>query len=209
MAIDSMNKVIHAAVRRDLRRLEAALHVVVDGDRTRAAGLHRAWTNLHHQLVHHHTQEDTILFPVVVQLGAEASLVQAMESEHQEMSRALDAIDEAMRSYVTSASSADAVDASAAFRRGAAVVDQHLAHEEEELEPFLVQHQEAPEFQAALRQLRRQPPRTAGWFFAWLQDGADPEAQAWLEAEIPGPVRFVFGRVFGRGYHRGVAPVWH
>ncbi len=208
MAIDSMNKVIHAAVRRDLRRLEAALGEVDDGDRPRAVGLDKAWSNLRHQLVHHHTQEDTILFPVAVQLGAEESLVQAMESEHQEMSRALDAIDEAMRSYVTSASAADAVDAAAVVRRGTMVVDQHLAHEEEELEPFLVRHEQTPEFQAALRRLRRQPPVTAGWFFAWLQDGADPEAQAWLDAEVPGPVRFVFGRVFGRGYHRGVAPVW-
>ena len=208
MAIDSMNKVIHAAVRRDLRRLESALGEVSDENRPRAAGLNKAWTNLRHQLVHHHTQEDTILFPVVVQLGAEMSLVQAMESEHQEMSRALDAIDEAMHSYATSGSAADAADAAAVVRRGSAVVDQHLAHEEEELEPFLVQHQEAPEFQAALRQLRRQPPVVAGWFFAWLQDGADPEAQAWLDAEIPGPIRFVFGRVLGRGYHRGVASVW-
>lgn len=85
--------------------------------RNPCVGLARAWSNLRHQLVHHHTQEDTVLFPVVVQ------------------------------------------------------------------------HQEAPEFQAALRQLRRQSPVTAGWFFAWLQDGADPDAQAWLDAEIPGPIR--------------------
>jgi len=72
----------------------------------------------------------------------------------------------------------------------------------------VVLHQEAPEFKAALRRPHRQPPVTAGWLFAWLQDGADPEAQAWLDAEIPALVRFILGKVFGRWYHRSVAPVW-
>ncbi len=203
-----MNKVIHAAVRRDLARLGAALEGVADGDRSRAAALFRAWTNLRDQLRHHHTQEDTLLFPVLVELGADTSLVETMESEHQDMSRALADVDQAMRSYATSGSSADAADAAVAVRRGSVLVDHHLAHEEGELEPFMVAHQDTPQWQAAARRLRKQPPVVAGWFFAWIQDGADPEAQAWLDAEVPKPVRFVFSRVFGRGYHRSVAPVW-
>ena len=67
--MDSMNKVIHAAVRRDLARLGGALDSVSDGDRKRAADLGRAWRNLRDQLRHHHEQEDTILFPVMVHLG--------------------------------------------------------------------------------------------------------------------------------------------
>ena len=203
-----MNKVIHAAVRRDLARLEAALGDAADGDRSRAAALARAWANLRDQLRHHHTQEDTLLFPVLVELGADSSLVEAMESEHQAMSRALDGIDGAMSSYATSGSSDDATDAALAVRRGSVVVDHHLAHEEGELEPFMMAHQDTPQWQAAARQLRKQPPLVAGRFFAWIQDGADPEAQAWLDAEVPKPVRFVLSRVFGRSYHRDIAPVW-
>ena len=41
----SMNKVIHAAVRRDLDRFVAALAAFPDGDAERAAGLGRAWAN--------------------------------------------------------------------------------------------------------------------------------------------------------------------
>ena len=41
----SMNKVIHCAVRRDLRRFKTALEKFSDGDRARAAALHRAWQN--------------------------------------------------------------------------------------------------------------------------------------------------------------------
>jgi hemerythrin-like domain-containing protein len=208
MAMDSMNKVIHAAVRRDLARLGGALDEVTDGDRRRATDLCRAWRNLRDQLRHHHEQEDTILFPVVVHLGIDPALVEALEAEHRAMSAAMDEVDTAMSSYSTSASAADAADAADAVRRGTGVVDHHLAHEEGELEPLVREHLESAEWKAAMRQLRKQPPRKVGWFFAWLDDGASDEARAYVASEVPAPVRFVFGRVFGRGYRRTVAPTW-
>ena len=45
MATMSMNKVIHAAFRRDLDRFLAALAGFPDGDAARAADLGRAWVN--------------------------------------------------------------------------------------------------------------------------------------------------------------------
>lgn len=203
-----MNKVIHAAVRRDLARLAGALASVKDADGRRADELSRAWRNLRDQLRHHHQQEDTILFPAAVLLGVDEGLVAVLEAEHGAMGRALDEIDEAMGSYATSASAADAADALTAVRRGSVVVDQHLAHEEGELEPLLRGHVDAPEWQAAMRRVRQQPPRTAGWFFAWLEDGVPDDAQRYLAREVPAPVRMVLGRLLGRGYHRTVAPVW-
>jgi hypothetical protein len=88
------------------------------------------------------------------------------------------------------------------------VVEQHLVHEEEELEPLVRPHLESTEWKAAMRQIRKLPPRQAGWFFAWVEDGASPEARQVLAEEVPAPVRLVLGRVFGRGYHRTIAPVW-
>jgi hypothetical protein len=43
---------------------------------------------------------------------------------------------------------------------------------------------------------------------AWLQDGGSPDAQAALRATIPPPLLFVLGRVFGRRYHKEIAPIW-
>jgi hypothetical protein len=59
----TMNRVIHAAVRRDLGSLESALATAPDGDRTRARQLQVAYANLHHQLKHHHEGEDAHVFP--------------------------------------------------------------------------------------------------------------------------------------------------
>ena len=203
-----MNKVIHAAIRRDLARLESALGTVTDGDHRRARGLHRAWTQLLDQLRHHHEQEDHLIFPVLVSLGVDKGLVDSLESEHGAMLAALTDIDASMRSYAASGSAVDAADAATTVRRSRPVVEQHLAHEEAELEPQLLARENEPEYLQMMKQVRSQPPRRAGWFFAWVEDGAGEEEQAFLAASVPAPVRFVLGRGFGRGYHRTVAPVW-
>jgi Hemerythrin HHE cation binding domain len=208
MAIDSMNKVIHAAVRRDLVRLETALSAATGRDPGRAGDLQRAWAQLHDQLQHHHRQEEDVIFPAVVSLGVDASLLEELESEHAAMMDALGEIDAAMTTYAASGTAADASLAADAVRRGSVVVEAHLAHEETELEPALRPHLESAEWRAVERQIRRQPPSRVGWFFAWLQDGGPDEARAYLASTIPGPVRFVFGRLFGRGYHATIAPVW-
>jgi hypothetical protein len=60
----------------------------------------------------------------------------------------------------------------------------------------------------ALRELRKAAKGIAGTFFAWLQDGADPDARAALRHEVPPPVLFVLTRIGGRAYNRQIAPVW-
>ena len=52
MAEMSMNKAIHGAVRRDLRRFVDALAAFPPGDTGRAKQLHTAWSNLADQLRH-------------------------------------------------------------------------------------------------------------------------------------------------------------
>ena len=59
----SMNKVIHCAVRRDLKRFRVALDAFSDGDRERAAALHRAWQNFDAQLTEHHEGEHEVAWP--------------------------------------------------------------------------------------------------------------------------------------------------
>lgn len=203
-----MNKVIHAAVRRDLRRLEDALNGVSEGDQQRAHDLARAWKHLADQLHHHHTQEDDLLFPAAVHLLGDRALVESLEAEHEGMVAALAEIDGAMSAYAVSGSLLDAREAAERVRAGAEVVDRHFAHEEADFEPLVQPYAQSPEWLAAMKQVRRLSPRAAGWFLAWLEDGADADARAQLAADVPGPVRLVFGRAFGRGYHRSIARVW-
>ena len=203
-----MNRVSHAAVRRDLARLTAALDRVPDGARPRAQQLERAFGNLHVQLTQHHEGEDAHIFPWLADAGVDADLLKAMESEHEAMAAALAESREAMAAYARSGSSTDAADARASLGRTTEVVERHLRHEEDELEPVIVPQMESPGWKVVEKKLRRQPPGVTGRFFAWVTDGMGDAERAYFRATVPPPVTFVLARTFGRRYYREVAPVW-
>ena len=204
----TMNRVIHATVRRDLRRLEEALATARDGDRARARDLDRAFGYLHGELVRHHRGEDTHVFPMFAGFGADPALLEAMESEHEAMAEALADTKAAMASYAGSGARSDADAALVTVRHTREVVERHLSHEERDLDPVLREHLDSPEWKAVEKKLRSEPPTVAGRFFAWVQDGMGDDERRYLSSTVPAPVRAVLSRVFGRGYHRDIAPVW-
>ena len=204
----TMNRVIHAAVRRDQTRLDAALGAAPDGDTARAQQLYRAYTALHEELTRHHRQEDDVIFPALKRLGVDATLVGEMDSEHHAMADALQETATVMRRYATSGSAADAAAAQESVRSTTQVVERHLAHEEAELEPLIEPVKEDPVYKAAEKELRKGPISQTGQFFAWLTDGMEPHVEASLKSYVPAPVVLLLSKVFGRRYHREVAPAW-
>ena len=204
----TMNRLIHAAVRRDFERLSSALERIDDGDRARAADLARAFANLRQELTQHHVGEDTYIWPMLAKTGVDADLLATMESEHHAMSEALAETSTAMSALARSGSAAEAAAARASVVTTQAVVERHLAHEEADVEPVIVARSETPEWKAVEKKLSRQPPSVAGPFFAWLTDGMTDENRAFLRTTVPTPVVAVLGKVFGRRYNREVAPVW-
>jgi hemerythrin-like domain-containing protein len=204
----TMNRLIHAAVRRDLQRLEAALGSASDGDRARAADLERAYANLHRELTRHHEGEDTYIWPMLAKAGVGQELLGAMQEEHHAMSDALAETATAMKTYAASGSSADAAAARASVVRTQEVVERHLAHEENELEPELQPHLESPEWKAVEKELRKGSPSVAGNFFAWLTDGMSEPGRAYLRSTVPTPVVTLLSKLFGRTYNKQIAPVW-
>jgi len=204
----TMNRVIHAAVRRDLDRLSAALGEMRDGDTARAQALDRAYENLHTELTHHHEGEDAYIWPMLAKVGVDQSLLDAMESEHHAMAQALAQTADAMTTVARSGSAADAAAARASVLRTREVVERHLQHEENELEPQLLAHVESPEWKAVEKKLSRQPLGIAGRFFAWLTDGMSDENRAFLKKTVPTPVVTLLAKTFGRRYYKDVAPTW-
>ena len=204
----TMNRVIHNAVRRDIDRLDAALAVAPDGDTDRAGQLQRAYAQLHAQLKHHHEQEDEFVFPTLLRLGIDETLVGEMDGEHHAMAEALDETAATMQTYGASASAADAAAARDSLATTKKVVERHLTHEESELEPLMAPHMESEDWKKTEKELRKGPIRDTGVFFAWLTDGMDPISRDYLKSTVPGPVVKVLSKVFGRSYHRDIAPVW-
>jgi hemerythrin-like domain-containing protein len=204
----TMNRLIHAAVRRDFARLLSAVGEVADGDLSRARSLDRAYANLRAQLTHHHEGEDRWIWPMLAKVGVARELLAAMESEHQAMSAAMAETTDAMRGFATTGSTSDRANALESLVRTQRVVEEHLTHEEEELEPALGPHHGSPEWKEAEKKLSRQPLSVAGPFMAWLEDGMSPEGRSFLRSTVPAPVTFILRRVFGRRYNREIAPVW-
>jgi hemerythrin-like domain-containing protein len=204
----TMNRVIHGAVRRDLDRLTAALGSFPDGNRTRAADLERAYANLRRELTHHHEAEDAHIWPMLAKAGVDRDLLDAMESEHHAMAEALAETGTAVTALARSASAADAAAARDSVVRTREVVDRHLEHEENEVEPQMEPLLETPEWKEVEKKLRKQPPRVIGMYFAWITDGMGDPQRAYLRSTIPGPVVTVLSKVLGRRYHKEIAPVW-
>ena len=204
----TMNRVIHAAVRRDLGRLESALATAPDGDQARARQLQVAYANLHDQLQRHHEGEDAHVFPFLARVEGAAELVDVMESEHQDMADALADARTAVGTYASTGSAGDAHAARDAVVRANDVVERHLDHEEHDLEPLLLPHLETPEWKAVEKQLRPASVADSGRFMAWVQDGMPDEERAYLRSTIPAPVTFLLSRLAGRSYYRDVAPAW-
>ena len=198
----SMNKVIHCAVRRDLRRFGSALAAFPDGDTARATALHRAWQNFDAQLTEHHEGEHEIAWPALLAVGVDQASIRQFDEEHEAMAAALRAAGTAMAALASSGSRADADAAAAAVAHLKQVTTVHLDNEEAMSEPLFADKQMGKKFS------KRGGITVAGTFFAWVQDGASPDEMAALKDSVPGPVLAIIGGLFGRRYRKEVAPVW-
>lgn len=208
MATMSMNTVIHRAFRRDLQRFLDALAAFRDGDTARAGRLGTAWDNFYAQLTDHHEGEHAIAFPAMESVGVSRDLLATFDEEHERMAAALEETRQAMATFRSTATAADAALARASMERLRTITVAHLDHEEQEIEPVYLQHADGPEMKAMGRQFAKVSPAKGGTFFAWVTDGATPEEMAALSESVPKPVLKILSGIFGRGYRRDVAPVW-
>jgi hypothetical protein len=205
----SMNVIIHGAFRRDMARFDRALADFPAGSTERGDELHRAWAFFSRELHDHHDSEEAIFFPALQQLGVGEPLMQDMHGEHAEMVAALDAATARMDELAAQPSAENAAAAHAGVVALRDRFESHVAHEEREFEPVLLEQENSAPLKLAAKRFRRQQgPIRAGQFLAWVQDDATPENRAALADIIPRPVLFVFGHVVGRRYHRDIAPVW-
>lgn len=204
----TLNTVIHSAFRRDLHRFERALDSFPTGCRARADQLMGAWSHLSLELHLHHHDEEAFFWPALQALGIAPALIDDLESEHVDMVRGLTAAEAAMEAFGTDPTDANVAAARAAIVELHRVLDDHLAHEERDLEPFAIRHSASKEHKHAKALSRRAHTEGAGTFFAWLADECDSDVAAALRHEVPAPVLFVLTKLGGRRYHRLAAAAW-
>lgn len=204
----TLNTVMHVAFRRDLRRFDVALGEFPAGSRVRADQLIVAWEHFTFQLHLHHHDEEAYFWPAFQELGIARPLIDSLEGEHVAMGRALVDAEAAMEVFGAAPTAANASVARAALIELHGVLDDHLAHEERDLEPFAVRHHASKEHKGAAALARKAHTEGAGNFFAWLADACDPAVTRALRKEVPAPVLFVLIRIGGRRYQRLAAAAW-
>ncbi|HEY3002637.1 MAG TPA: hemerythrin domain-containing protein [Kribbellaceae bacterium] len=204
----SMNRAIHGAFRRDLGRFTAALDAFPDGDRHRAGQLKTAWDYFNFELTRHHQGEHDIAWPALRRLGVSEDLLARMDAEHDRLASALSEADSAMTALAATPVAETAAAAGKAIDALTTVAEEHMSHEEAELEPVYLEKRDTPEMKQMGRQFGRGNPLVAGKFLAWVQHGASEDELAGLRDSIPPPVLAIFGRVAGLPYHLRIAPIW-
>jgi hypothetical protein len=205
----TLNTVIHEALRRDLRRFGNALHELSAGDAERAEALGVAWENFDHQLHHHHEDEETILLPVLRDLGADEATMEELAGTHAGVDEALATAERWMKTLRATPSSDSIAGARGAMLGLTQELEPHLSLWERDLEPVAAANRDARPFKQAVKEVRKAHKGETGTFFAWLGDGADDDARAALRREVPASVRFLAGGSGGRHYRRTVAAVWN
>lgn len=186
---------IHGAVRRDLARLSSAVSSLADAAievadrRVGATGLSSYWSCFAEQLHHHHTIEDTEVFPYLRRSlsGRGAGVLDAMGTEHDAIDETQAAVQTALDALLAdpTAPAASALrDRLATFRD---VVLAHLAHEEEAAVPLIVEGFDVEYWTAFMS--RRQLDEGPDAFLPWVLDGAPAPAVEQVTEALPLPVR--------------------
>jgi hypothetical protein len=205
----SMNRVIHAALRRTLDRFSDALTSFPDGDAARARELATAWHFFYGQFTVHHTGEHAIAWPALREVGVSGELLDQLDAEHDKIASGLTAAGQAISTLVATPTAASAAAAHERINELSAVAADHLKHEEAELEPVFWDKRGTPQMKEMGKKFSRDVGMAqAGSFFAWLQDGATQEENAALRANVPAPVVTILTAVRGGKYRHTIAPVW-
>src|SRR5215203_1739512 len=133
--------VVHRVFRRELRLLPELVREVAPGDTARAAVL-SSWARMVLRGLHgHHTSEDLLLWPKLLERAApDAALVHRMEAQHERVHDALERLEPALQRWEAEARPAVTEEVAAAFDALRVALLEHLDEEEREILPLCARH---------------------------------------------------------------------
>lgn len=199
----------HHAFRRDLADFAAAARRTPVDDAEAWTALARRWERFATVLHHHHTVEDTTLWPQLLELvdevgdAAGRETLEAMEAEHQLIDPLLAACAEGFAAMATSPTATTAERLADHTRAARDTLSAHLRHEETEALPLLQRHLSAAGWQrvedAAGEGIS---PRDLPFFVPWAAKGLDDDSRERLLADAGLPMRVLLWAFRGR-FERG------
>ncbi len=208
MTVDTREMVvIHRVFRRELGLLPRLIRGVADGDTARAARVTEHLVDVTTGLTTHHTGEDELLWPLLMQrVGLEATVVRRMEAQHEVVH---ERIGETQQWALRWAEHADVPSrdelATAVDQMHAALVE-HLDDEERLMLPIIAENVSQQEWDALGEHGRASLPRgkkSLLFLGSILEDATDEERAEFL-ARLPLLARLMWRLAGERAYAREV-----
>jgi iron-sulfur cluster repair protein YtfE (RIC family) len=201
--------VVHRGFRREFWLLPELVRAVPAGDTDRAAVLaahaRLVLTGLHL----HHTAEDELLWPKLLDRAApDAALVHRMEAQHERVEQHTERLTAALNRWEAEARPAVTEEVAATFDALRTALLEHLDEEEREILPLAARHLTQQEWdelgEHGVAGMRK---KDLPIMFGAVAEEATPEERAALFAVVPLPVRLLLKTVFAWQYRRYVSRV--
>ena len=206
MTIDTSEMpTVHTFFRREFRLAGGVVRSVAAGDVRRAQELSDHLEYVGRCLHHHHTAEDELAWPLLLERVPEelAPIVTLMESQHERVDALLQQVTDLRMRWATDGD-VDTRDRLAdTLDRLYAHLAEHLDAEEERLLPIAARTLSHDEWHAIGERARSQGRRNEMFLtFGMLQHDGDPEVLRRMLGAAPAPVRVLVPRLARRAFRR-------
>jgi hemerythrin-like domain-containing protein len=197
-------RAVHVALRQAPHRMAAAVLDLRPGDHRRVKALIRYWRGYAAEVLAHHTIEDDIMFPALVARVERARAhMERTDAEHHELDDLMARCAAGVASLEHDAGLPVRERVADDLRALAALMDEHLDFEDEQILPLVSEHIDHDEFAAleerASKSMGLGPQ--AAFAVPFIVDSVDEATRLQLFASAPMPLRVLY-RLSHRRYAR-------
>ncbi|WP_448624095.1 hemerythrin domain-containing protein [Geodermatophilus sp. URMC 64] len=197
--------VVHTAFRREFTEAPALIRSVAAGDRERVRRVGDHVQLMLEMLHHHHDGEDRLLWPKLLD-RVEVDLrpvIELMERQHQGIHAELGRATESLARWRDTAGADEREQLAGCVERLTALLEEHLAAEEERLLPLAARCLTQQEWdQLGEEGMGGIPKKQLPTVFGMIMKDGDPEVIRTMLSHAPPPVRVLLPRVAPRLYAR-------
>ena len=204
--IDTSDMVtVHTFYRREFRLVGGVIRGVAEGDTARTSVVADHLDYIGRSLHHHHTAEDELAWPLLLDRVPEelAPIVELMESQHERVDALLGEISERLPRWRETAGAVERDRLADLCDTLYVHLAEHLDAEEERLLPIAARALSLEEWKAIGHRAKSQSPRKdLTLTFGMFQYEGDPVVLARILSTAPPPVRWLVPRLARRAFRK-------
>ncbi|HEY2271263.1 MAG TPA: hemerythrin domain-containing protein [Jatrophihabitantaceae bacterium] len=202
--------VVHDLFRRLFGDLPGLIAAVSDGDVARAVRLCDCVDELTTGLEHHHTNEDELLWPKLLdRVGLDTAIVLKAEEQHERVHELLELVQTHTKRFRVSAGAGDRDCLAATLAELDEALREHMADEERLILPLVEEHLTVAEWAELGERGRAGIPKDRLLIqLGWMLDGVSADDRQAFLRELPLPARIAWRLIGKRRFAREKAEIY-